>query len=198
MSHKQPNLTKEATNANLAPSAAPCTTTRWMPTRRGICCIFYVALCMWLLAAHPPHADASVEVRTLEAAPIDSMRQQLRQYRQRARRQLDQPPGQGQYIMVRNAPRPAFNASGRAAPSFKFAFFSDTHYWMPTNARRTWEMRSDGATVRDGLIVSDSEAVLAQAAPRHPNLPAPEIGQTWAKITQEHTASTRKIVELRL
>jgi len=52
-----------------------------------------------------------------------------------------------------------------AAPNgtlFRFAVISDTHFWLPSRARGDWSSRSDAQPERDGLLVSDSDAILQQ------------------------------------
>ena len=45
---------------------------------------------------------------------------------------------------------------------FRFAVLSDTHFWLPSTARAEWSRQSNEAPERDGLLVSDSDAVVQQ------------------------------------
>eukprot|EP00316_Scyphosphaera_apsteinii_P008306 CAMPEP_0119332304 /NCGR_PEP_ID=MMETSP1333-20130426/82439_1 /TAXON_ID=418940 /ORGANISM="Scyphosphaera apsteinii, Strain RCC1455" /LENGTH=452 /DNA_ID=CAMNT_0007342101 /DNA_START=145 /DNA_END=1503 /DNA_ORIENTATION=- len=75
----------------------------------------------------------------------------------RIRRQLHP---SGQFILLQPKPRSYYNASALGKPLLRFALFSDTHFWMPSNARSAFLKKSDSEPVRDGLLVSDSEQVL--------------------------------------
>ena len=45
---------------------------------------------------------------------------------------------------------------------FRFAVISDTHFWLPSTARAEWSRQSDEQSERDGLLVSDSDAIVQQ------------------------------------
>ena len=58
--------------------------------------------------------------------------------------------------------RRVFAASNETTAGFRFAVMSDTHFWLPSTSRGDWSRQSDAQPERDGLLVSDSDAVLQQ------------------------------------
>lgn len=70
----------------------------------------------------------------------------------------------GQFIVVPadETVRQPRNDTRAAQEPFRFALFTDTHLWLPSMARTAFIRRAANAPVRDGLLVSDSERVLAE------------------------------------
>ena len=56
----------------------------------------------------------------------------------------------------------ASSSSAANETLFRFAVVSDTHFWLPSTARAEWSRQSDALPERDGLLVSDSDAVVQQ------------------------------------
>ena len=60
------------------------------------------------------------------------------------------------------APEASSSAADANETLFRFAVVSDTHFWLPSTARAEWVRQSDALPERDGLLVSDSDAVAQQ------------------------------------
>ena len=86
---------------------------------------------------------------------------------------VEQPPvslqplellGQGNVRLqaLPRAPEASSSAANANETLFRFAVVSDTHFWLPSTARAEWSRQSDALPERDGLLVSDSDAVVQQ------------------------------------
>ena len=80
-------------------------------------------------------------------------------------------------------PEATSSATNANETLFRFAVVSDTHFWLPSTARAEWSRQSDALPERDGLLVSDSDAVVQQlltdtAAAAVVALP-PKLSKSW-------------------
>ena len=141
---------------------------RWRPeerrdmSRRRLLILLSFVVLAELLEHHTVDSDCgeidgAADEHLERAAPLQQPQPQRRRPRRSLRmlRMRRQRARQRRTLLL-GAPR----GDPRSAPLARFAVFSDTHFWPPTETRLSWEKKQLSAPARDGLLVVGSEAVL--------------------------------------